>query len=202
MNLFNHSGPIMPVCVRYGIHPVHWCADEPTVCRGCGLGDDVDVNLDNWEQLMAASKSACLGTPVKKLDLPDDNFVQHMEEGLESRNVAKKTATEMKDSMRQYGHPKFYQILEAMADLHSRKNHDYAGTSDPLKNLRACTRIDIDPFIGVIVRLQDKWSRIEEFVKAGTLLVKGESVKDTLMDNAVYSLLAIILLEEQEDAER
>ena len=103
-----------------------------------------------------------------------------------------------KQTNKQYGHPEFYKLLDQMAELHSRKNHDYAGTSDPLKNLRACTRLELDPFMGVMVRLQDKWSRIEEFVKSKTLLVKNESVEDTLMDNAVYSLLAIILLREQE----
>ncbi len=98
---------------------------------------------------------------------------------------------------RDFGHPDFYLLLEQMADLHSRKNHDYAGTSDPLKNLRACTRLDLAPFMGVMVRLQDKWSRLEEFTKSGKLLVKDESVIDTLLDNAVYSLLGIILLKEQ-----
>ncbi len=100
-----------------------------------------------------------------------------------------------------YGHPRFYEILEQMKELHSRKNHDYAGTSDPLKNLRACERLELPPFMGVMVRLQDKWSRLEEFVKSGTLMVKGESVIDTLMDNAVYSVLAIILYEEQQKQE-
>ena len=108
---------------------------------------------------------------------------------------------EVKDT-KQYGHPRFYETLKAMADLHSRKNHDYAGTSDPLKNLRACERLELSPFLGVMVRLQDKWSRLEEFVKSGKLMVKGESVKDTLMDNAVYSILAIILYEEQEKVDR
>jgi len=103
---------------------------------------------------------------------------------------------------KQYGHPGFYKLLEQMADLHSRKNHDYAGTSNPLKNLRASERIDISPFIAVIIRLQDKWSRLEEFVKSGTLLVKGESVVDTLLDNAVYSLLAILLYEEETKKEK
>ena len=104
----------------------------------------------------------------------------------------------MPQTSKQYGHPDFYKLLDQMAELHSQKNHDYAGTSDPLKNLRACTRLELDPFMGVMVRLQDKWSRIEEFVKSKTLLVKNESVEDTLMDNAVYSLLAIILLRERE----
>lgn len=102
------------------------------------------------------------------------------------------------EEKKRYGHPKFYEILKQMADLHSRKNHDYAGTSDPLKNLRACKRLNLEPFMGVMVRLQDKWSRLEEFVKSGQLMVKSESVIDTLMDNAVYSLLAIILYEEQQ----
>lgn len=98
-----------------------------------------------------------------------------------------------------YGHPEFYKLLDQMAELHSRKNHDYAGKSDPLKNLRSSKRIGIDPFVAVIIRLQDKWSRLEEFLNAKTLLVKNESVEDTLMDNAVYSLLAIILLREQKE---
>lgn len=98
-----------------------------------------------------------------------------------------------------YGHPRFYEILDQMKDLHSRKNHDYAGTSDPLKNLRACERLGIDPFMGVLVRLQDKSSRIEEFARSGTLEVKSESVIDTLLDNAVYSILAIVLFEEQQE---
>lgn len=102
---------------------------------------------------------------------------------------------------KQFGHPRFYEILEQMKELHSRKNHDYAGTSDPLKNLRACERLKLKPFMGVMVRLQDKWSRLEEFVKSGTLMVKNESVIDTLMDNAVYSVLAIILYEEQQKEE-
>lgn len=109
----------------------------------------------------------------------------------------------MKNEKKQFGHPKFYEMLEQMADLHSRKNHDYAGDSDPLKNLKACTRLNLEPFMGVMVRLQDKWSRLEEFVKSGELMVKGESVKDTLMDNAVYSLLAIIIYEDnQQDTQQ
>ena len=111
--------------------------------------------------------------------------------------LIKKGLTPPADTVRKFGHPAFYKLLDDMAELHSRKNHDYAGTSDPLKNLRACVRLDLEPFMGVMVRLQDKWSRLEEFVKSNELMVKNESVIDTLMDNAVYSLLAIILYQEQ-----
>jgi hypothetical protein len=97
-----------------------------------------------------------------------------------------------------FGHPLFYELLEQMAELHSRKNHDYSGTADPLKNLRSSLRLGIDPFIAVLIRLQDKWSRLESLAQADPL-VKGESIEDTLMDNAVYSLLAIILLREEKN---
>jgi len=110
-----------------------------------------------------------------------------------------KKQSEQKEKQKKFGHPAFYKLLDQMAELHSRKNHDYAGTKDPLKNLRASMRLDIDPVTAVLVRLQDKWSRLEEFVKSGQLLVKDESVEDTLMDNAIYSLLAIILRREQQN---
>ena len=116
-------------------------------------------------------------------------------------DVIKTAQDRLKPGNKMFGHPRFYEILEQMKELHSRKNHDYAGTSDPLKNLRACERLELKPFMGVMVRLQDKWSRLEEFVKSGSLMVKNESVIDTLLDNAVYSVLAIILYEEQHKQE-
>ncbi|MBW2135765.1 MAG: DUF1599 domain-containing protein [Deltaproteobacteria bacterium] len=96
---------------------------------------------------------------------------------------------------RSKGHPLFYDLLEKMADLHARKNANYADPTDPLSNLRRCERLGISPFMGVLVRLQDKWSRIENLARGVPDRV-GESLEDTLMDNAVYSLLAIILLRE------
>ena len=100
-----------------------------------------------------------------------------------------------------YGHPMFYELLKQMADLHSRKNHDYAG-DDPLKNLKAANRLGITPFKGVALRLQDKFSRVESFIEKGELLVKDEAIEDTMMDIAVYSLLGIILRREaKKDAE-
>lgn len=138
--------------------------------------------------------------------LGNDMFFETAEAAIRAKNIylynlseGKKKKRDSDIDSKQYGHPRFYEMLKEMAELHSRKNHDYAGTSDPLKNLRACERLELKPFIGVMVRLQDKWSRLEEFVKSGKLMVKGESVKDTLMDNAVYSILAIILYEEQEN---
>lgn len=95
------------------------------------------------------------------------------------------------------GHPRFYELLLQIAELHARKNHDYAQDNDPLSNLKGCERIGLPAYKGAIIRMQDKWSRIEELSKKEAM-VAGESIKDSLMDNAVYSLLTIILYEKDE----
>jgi len=96
-----------------------------------------------------------------------------------------------------HGHPMFYALLAEMAELHDRKNHDYAGGVDPLANFKASARMGIDPALAVLIRMMDKWSRLEAFVRQGNFAVKDESVEDTLMDNAVYSLIDIVLRREQ-----
>lgn len=104
------------------------------------------------------------------------------------------------NSKEYHGHPKFYELLDQMAELHSRKNHDYAG-DDPLSNLRAPEEIGVPAWKGILIRLMDKWGRLKTFANTGTFEVENESVEDTLMDNAVYSLLCIIVLGEDKDCE-
>lgn len=91
--------------------------------------------------------------------------------------------------------PAFDALLAEVAALHNGKNHDYAHDTDPLSNLRRAQLLGVDPFVGVIVRLSDKWSRLEQLVSGK--VPKHESIRDTLMDNAIYSLLAILLLDER-----
>ena len=93
------------------------------------------------------------------------------------------------------GHPDFHKILDEMRDLHDRKNNNYAEDSDPLSNLRGCEQIGLPAHISVFVRLTDKFSRIIQLAKGKPDLV-GESMEDTLMDMAIYSVLAIILWRE------
>ena len=132
------------------------------------------------------------------LDMSVDELHQNGEEREKTDPLA--TAQKTIDALKGvafHGHPRFYELLVKMADLHSRKNHDYAGKGNPLRNFYKCREQGIEPWRGVMVRLSDKWSRLESFCRQGKLEVKGESVVDTLMDNAVYSLLAILLFEEE-----
>jgi len=100
-----------------------------------------------------------------------------------------------------YGHPEFYELLERMADLHSRKNHDYAGDTDPLRNFKASVSIGIEPWRGCLLRMQDKMMRIQNFANCGEMKVVDEKVTDTLLDLSVYSLLCLILYLEKDKNE-
>ncbi len=95
-----------------------------------------------------------------------------------------------------FGHPRFYELIEKMKQIHSDKNHDYAG-EDPLSNLRKCEEIGIPAWKGCLVRLMDKWERLKNFANQGELKVKDESFEDTNLDAAIYHLLEIILWEEK-----
>tara|TARA_R110000824_G_scaffold1439_1_gene7211 strand:+ start:4978 stop:5277 length:300 start_codon:yes stop_codon:yes gene_type:complete len=93
--------------------------------------------------------------------------------------------------------PKFHALLEEIAELHDKKNTDYANEKDCLSNLKGCARLGLPPMIGTIIRMQDKWGRIENFCKNGSLV--NESLRDSLIDNAVYSLLAVTILDEEDN---
>ncbi|HXG71347.1 MAG TPA: hypothetical protein VNJ04_12145 [Gemmatimonadaceae bacterium] len=95
-------------------------------------------------------------------------------------------------------HAAFLALIEEITAIHSSKNHDYATDADPLSNLRRSTAFGIPAWKGVLVRLTDKWSRIEQLANGKT--PKHESLRDSLVDNAVYSLLAILLLDEERAA--
>lgn len=94
--------------------------------------------------------------------------------------------------------PKFQKILDEMAELHSNKNSNYASKEDFLSNFKRVERIGISPLKSCIVRMSDKWERIMNLL-GGEKDNVGESVRDTLIDLAVYSIIAILLIEEQKN---
>jgi hypothetical protein len=92
------------------------------------------------------------------------------------------------------GDPRFLAILEEMRELHQRKAADYGADEDPLANLRASEDFGIPAWLGSMIRANDKVRRLMSFAKKGTL--KNESVEDSLMDLAAYSILTLILYRE------
>ena len=99
-----------------------------------------------------------------------------------------------------HGHPRFYELLDQAKQLHSAKNHDYAGDKDPLANFNASLELGVEPWLGCAVRMTDKWQRFTNFVRSGELKVKSESIKDTLIDLTVYCLIEIVLIEDRDNA--
>ena len=103
------------------------------------------------------------------------------------------------------GHPRFHEIIQAMSDLHDRKNTDYAGgtVEGPLGNFERVGKImklypglAWDSPFGVAVCYMLKQ------IDAGLTLksqrresVTGEPVASRFSDVAVYAVLAIILEE-------
>jgi hypothetical protein len=98
------------------------------------------------------------------------------------------------------GHPRFYELLEEMKKIHDRKNSDYSKKEDPLSNFRQVEEFGIPAWVGVLVRITDKYSRIVQLTNKALngeeAEVKEESIKDTLVDLANYSVIAVILFEE------
>ena len=82
-------------------------------------------------------------------------------------------------------------------ELAQRKNHDYTLSGDPFYNFK---RAGVN---GFIVRLQDKFARIESLATHGTLAVTEEKFEDTLIDIANYAaLLAAFLYNQRAELEK
>jgi len=101
---------------------------------------------------------------------------------------------------KKYGHPKFYQILDELAELHSKKNYQYSTDKDPLSNFRSAGKMVeklFKPGINVplavaLVYMSKQYDGVLNIVGEGKIDTV-ESVRDKLMDIAVYSILCIIV---------
>jgi hypothetical protein len=89
----------------------------------------------------------------------------------------------------------FLDLLEELRTLHLSKSQDYGSESDPLANIRQGAEfVGIEPWRGCMVRVADKVQRLKTYCRTGRLVHEG--VRDTLLDLAAYSLLAIVLFDE------
>lgn len=79
----------------------------------------------------------------------------------------------------------FVDITTNMAKTYAAKNHDYGNSFE-----QSCNKFGI---IASVVRLGDKMNRIESLA-ANEAKVKDESIKDTLLDLATYSIMTLMWL--------
>lgn len=85
---------------------------------------------------------------------------------------------------------KFKEVAEQICNLYEKKNavygDSYSKTYDLLGIISAATRIS------------DKYNRLCNIVKNPDIDNLGESLEDTLMDLAAYSIMTIVKLKENE----
>ena len=87
-------------------------------------------------------------------------------------------------------------ILDNMQKVYEAKDNDYSSTGLPMGNLRKCEDAGIEAWRGCIVRMGDKISRLENFLKNQEFKV-DEKAEDTILDLANYSILCACLLNEE-----
>lgn len=94
---------------------------------------------------------------------------------------------------------RFYDLCDSLKAMHASKSQDYGCPSgtDPLANIRnGAEFVGIEHWKGAMVRLSDKVTRLATFNATGRL--GHEGVEDTLLDLASYSLLALLLYQEEQ----
>ena len=93
------------------------------------------------------------------------------------------------------GDPRFHAILKELGDLHDKKQEDYGRKNDPFANVRGSTEWGLSPWIGAMVRANDKIKRLQKLARDGKL--SNEAARDSFMDLAVYSIIGLVLYEEE-----
>jgi hypothetical protein len=96
---------------------------------------------------------------------------------------------------------RFESLLAKMYQLYKAKGSDYDGTDGGTSNLHASEAFGVDPVTAIGIRMQDKMSRFASLIRTGrgtNPAVQDEKLTDTLLDVAVYALLAIELWEAQD----
>lgn len=97
------------------------------------------------------------------------------------------------------GNPRFLELLEEEGRMHRAKAAGYSGSDNPdtWANFREATAWGLTPLQGCLVRLGDKYRRLQNLMRNPENDQVGESFKDTAMDLSAYSKIAICLFEEE-----
>ena len=108
------------------------------------------------------------------------------------------TAEQFLDAYPEARHPnsaRFHELVKEMGELHDRKQRDYGAGDDPFANVRNSQGFGVDPWVGAMIRLNDKIKRLQSLQSNGRL--ENESAYDSFKDIAVYAVIALVLFEEQ-----
>jgi hypothetical protein len=93
---------------------------------------------------------------------------------------------------------RFHTILEGLGELHDEKQKGYGTSTDPFANVRGSERWGVAPWLGAMIRANDKIVRLQSYAQKGSL--PFESVEDAFRDLAVYAIIGLCLFEEEQRA--
>ena len=95
--------------------------------------------------------------------------------------------------------PRFLALLDEVRAVHVAKAAGYSGANtDTWANFREAEAWGLTPLQGCLVRMGDKYRRVQNLRRNPANDQVGESIRDTLMDLANYALIAVCLLEEEQ----
>lgn len=81
---------------------------------------------------------------------------------------------------------KFIEVLQELSGLYHRKNHDYGDSF----------RKSLEEFglVAAVVRMSDKMERVKALSKNVEAKVTDETIRDTLVDLANYTIMTVMEL--------
>ena len=89
----------------------------------------------------------------------------------------------------------FQQILKEIQAMHDKQQADYGKKGDPFANVRASEEWGIPGWIGCMTRGTDKIKRLQAAARGQNLV--NESIEDSLLDLATYTIIALCLFREE-----
>lgn len=89
------------------------------------------------------------------------------------------------------GDPEFEQAIVEVINMHRRKGNDYGTSTDFFANVSQSEQWGVMPWIGAMMRLNDKVVRLQQAARGGTL--QNEGIEDSMLDIATYAIIALCL---------
>lgn len=90
-------------------------------------------------------------------------------------------------------------VMEEMPNLHLRKAAGYGRKTDTWANFRGSERLGVPTWKAVLIRIQDKMSRVENLALDPANDLIGEGLEKEAQDAAAYFVIEQCLLREQSD---
>lgn len=90
-----------------------------------------------------------------------------------------------------HGNPEFEAAITEVLAMHRRKGADYGTKEDFFANVSASGDWGISPWVGAMMRANDKVVRLQSAARGSTL--QNEGIEDSLLDIATYAVIALCL---------